>query len=79
MIATTVHFVDRSTTVLFPASTAVVTSGGFLALISAYFDTLPFHNSNEDAVIGGLLVGEMYKAGAGHTSAPYGAILTVTT
>jgi len=78
-MTTTVHFVPNRTTVHFAAAT--ISNVAFLSMLAAYFDSLPFCNSNDDALAGiddaggsitPLLAGQQYKAGVGHTSAPYG-------
>lgn len=51
-----------------------------------YLMTLPFFNSNEEAlegtdhdgnIVDALSLGELYRAGRGHVAAPYGSFLTV--
>lgn len=43
------------------------------AAVEAYLDALPEWDSDEDAInLGGLLVGDWYRTGEGHLSAPPG-------
>lgn len=43
------------------------------AAVEAYLNALPEYDSDEDAInVGGLLVGDWYRTGEGHLSAPAG-------
>jgi len=84
MSNTTVHFVDRATTVYFPAST--VTTAMLTAMLLQYQATLKFFNANADALAGTdhngnsvtpLVAGNEYKAGQGHENSAYGTRLFV--
>lgn len=75
MSTTTVHFVDRSTTVRFPV--AAISSIAIESALSNYIGDLVAYNSNEAAILGGLVAGDSYKAGSAHVAAPQGVILTV--
>jgi hypothetical protein len=75
MSNTTIRFVDRTTTVRFPAATAM-SAAQFTALEANYTATLPEYVSNE-AAKAVLSAGAEYKAAAGHYAAPQGTRLIV--